>query len=179
MPHEDIRYIGIRPPDSCPYANKPKTERIIAGEEMDHHKRLIWPVERDPYPWVTGIKGFLDFQVLQEDILGFPYMCLGMLGIEPDYQNDGYAQDLIRAAENIAVGRGIAVVTTSGMKSDNDKMLHIIEKLGYQECLDGGLYSMPWRDRKIASDPIFDVFFIKGIVAVSDTELTLAKLGSR
>ena len=88
----EIKYIGKRPPPDCfPGKYKNNIERIIAGKEMDHHKRLTWPPTSDPWPYTTGSIGFLDFIILENKKTEEPYVYFMLIGIEPQHRKKGYA----------------------------------------------------------------------------------------
>jgi len=158
-----IKYIGRRPSVVNPESYVNNIERIIAGEEIPQRQRLTWPGDNSIAQWISGSRGFLDFEECKGDN-GEKFTYLRLLGIEPLYRRQGYATMLIEEFEHITVERRIPRILTSDIKIENEAMLFLMEKLGYQEFLNNGEH-IPWRKhRKKHSSWMRSVFFEKYVL---------------
>lgn len=108
--------------------------RISLGPDMPESDRVTFPSEYGLNN--TGSIGFIDLRREAECIPSesegrerIDALLLLRIGIEPDYQSNGYAKKLVGRAQDLAVAWGVEGVVTPQIT--NDKMRSLLEKLDY------------------------------------------------
>jgi GNAT superfamily N-acetyltransferase len=110
-------------------------ERIIAGQPIPDSQRTAFTI-KDPksnlgLPFVDGAisgeHGFLDFQLLYEDIL---YM--NHLGVEPEYRRLGVGRRLLASAEKIAQEKQLRKLWCHISMGKKEELFPMLETLGYK-----------------------------------------------
>lgn len=101
------------------------TERLILGEKISSWQRSVFKEDKNDGEWVSGSVGFLDFA--HKDNMIF----VSTMGVESEYQKQGFGAKLIEKVEEIAKERKAEAIKFIAVRMNNIGMVKLLGNYGY------------------------------------------------